>query len=221
MEQGFWHKCWERNALGFHQHSVHLFLTQYFSSMCLSQDKHVFVPLCGKSSDMLYLGEYLNVTGNELSEIACRDFFQDNGVCFEKSAHRHFTKYSCENISLLQGDFFALQADDIPKVDWIYDRAALVALPEAMQNKYVAHLKSFFNSGTRLFLVTVEFPKDQLSGPPFAITSERVARLFDGFHIEHLASHDLPDKTFAQRQFDVDYLTEKLYVITLSSDLNT
>lgn len=220
MEQGFWHKCWERNALGFHQQSVHLFLTQYFSSMCLAQDKHVFVPLCGKSSDMLYLGEHLNVTGNELSDIACKDFFQDNGVDFDVTPHQQFTKYNCDNISLLQGDFFALQPDDMPAVDWIYDRAALVALPEAMQHKYVAHLKSFFNADTRLFLVTLEFPTEQLSGPPFAITSECVTRLFDGYHIEQLASHELSNKTFAQRQFDVDYLIEKLYVISLKCDAN-
>ena len=106
-----------------------------------------------------------------------------------------------------------LWADTINKVDWIYDRAALIALPPVMQVQYANHLQTFFSSNTRLFLVTVEFPSEQLTGPPFSLNSVDVKRLFSGFSVECIANHELDNKRFAQRRFEVDYLREKLYII--------
>lgn len=215
MESGFWHKCWEKNALGFHQHEVHPFLTKYFPALLKEGDHHVFVPLCGKSLDMVHLAKHMNVTGNELSAIACQDFFLENDVDFKQNDFDGFTQYSFENITLLEGDFFFLTSKHLTSLHWIYDRAALIALPEAMQEQYVRHLKTFLSVNTRLFLVTVEFPKAQLEGPPFPITASRVEQLFDGCAIELIDSHELADKQFAQRSFDVDYLIERAYVISL------
>ena len=214
MENSFWHKCWERNMLGFHQHDVHPLLSQYFEKMLVSTDKHVFVPLCGKTLDMIYLARFMKVTGNELSAIACRDFFVENNLAFQQQTLGEYEHYNCQELTLLQGDYFKLSADFIDNVDWIYDRAALIALPKTMQQQYVEHLKSFFSSQTRMFLVTVEFPQAQLSGPPFAVTETDVNSLFSDFNVEYIATHEIKDKQFAQRQFEVDYLLEKLYIIT-------
>ena len=213
MENSFWHKCWERNALGFHQSDVHPLLVEYFTSLALPSDRHVFVPLCGKTLDMVYLAQSMQVTGNEISDIACRDFFLDNNLEFKSQTLGAFKHYSCQQLALWQGDFFKLSSKAIDTVDWLYDRAALIALPIAMQQRYVAHLKSFFSSHTRLFLVTVEFPTMQLSGPPFSVNSSTVKALFSGFNVECLAINELSDKRFAQRTFEVDYLREKLYII--------
>jgi len=214
MEGSFWHKCWERNTLGFHQSDVHPLLSQYFNKLALPSDQHVFVPLCGKTLDMAYLTQFMQVTGNELSEIACRDFFLDNNIGYQKQTLGDFEHFSCPQLSLLQGDFFKLSAKVIDNIDWIYDRAALIALPTAMQQRYVNHLKTFFLPHTRLFLLTVEFPKKQLNGPPFSINSSDVKSLFSGFNIRCIATNNLKNKQFAQRKFDVDYLLEKLYIIT-------
>ena len=214
MENSFWHKCWERNTLGFHQSDVHPLLVEYFTSLALPSDRHVFVPLCGKTLDMVYLAQSMQVTGNEISDIACHDFFLDNNLEFKSQTLGAFKHYSCQQLALWQGDFFKLSSKAIDTVDWIYDRAALIALPKVMQQKYVEHLKTFFSSQTRLFLVTVEFPQAQLSGPPFAVTEADVNSLFSDFNIEYIATHEIKDKQFAQRQFDVDYLLEKLYVIS-------
>lgn len=213
MDSSFWLKCWERNTLGFHQREVHPFLPQYFKHLALPTDKHVLVPLCGKSTDMAYLAQFMQVTGNELSEIACRDFFIDNNIPFEKKALGEFEHYSADQLSLYQGDFFKFSPELIGSVDWIYDRAALIALPEKMQQQYVEHLKHFFSSDTRLFLVTLEFPKAQLSGPPFAIDCTEVSRLFSTFDVECIATNEISNNQFAQRTFAVDYLLERLYII--------
>ncbi|MGB1262950.1 MAG: thiopurine S-methyltransferase [Cognaticolwellia sp.] len=217
MDTSFWHKCWERNALGFHQQQAHPFLSQHFKPRCLATDRHVFVPLCGKSLDMAYLAQSMQVSGSEISEIACRDFFLDNNIAFQQQTSGDFEQFYSPVLSLWQGDFFKLSPELIEPVDWIYDRAALIALPKAMQLAYVKHLKTFFSSHTRLFLVTLEFPAQQLVGPPFSIRNCDITRLFSGFNIEYVASNELKDKQFAQRTFEVDYLIEKLYVITLDS----
>ena len=188
MESSFWHKCWERNTLGFHQSDVHPLLSQYFNKLCLPSDKHIFVPLCGKTLDMAYLAKYMQVTGNELSEIACRDFFLDNSIEYQKQTLGDFTHFSCPQLLLLQGDFFKLNADNIESIDWIYDRAALIALPIAMQREYVNHLKSV-----------------------------DVNSLFSGFNIECIAKNEIKGKQFAQRTLEVDYLIEKLYIISTNN----
>lgn len=228
MKASFWHACWERNSLGFHQKSIHPFLSQYLLPLIkpTAQTREpakaptVFVPLCGKSDDMLWLAEHFNVIGAELSDIACRDFFAEKSISVNPhlivnpESKVEFKQYTHENITLWQGDFFKLDSEQLPNFNWIYDRAAIIALPESMQQNYASHLASFIDEHTYLFLISLEFPQDELTGPPFAIYEHDVERLFSGFNIECIAEHELVDKVFAQRQFDVSYLKEKVYLIS-------
>jgi thiopurine S-methyltransferase len=133
MNESFWHKCWERNSLGFHQETVHPFLEQYLLPLInesgMKTQQHVFVPLCGKSLDMVWLAEHMKVTGAELSEIACRDFFLEKGLDYRQENEPLFNRFSYDNVELWQGDFFKSTPQLITNIDWIYDRAALIALP--------------------------------------------------------------------------------------------
>jgi thiopurine S-methyltransferase len=61
--------------------------------------------------------------------------------------------------------------------------------------------------------VSLEFPPEELTGPPFAIFKSDVERLFSGCNIECIAERNLEDKVFAQRKFNVSYLKERLYLI--------
>lgn len=218
MDAEFWHGVWERNSIGFHQDEVHPFLANQLASLISKDDKHVFVPLCGKSLDMVWLAERMTVTGCELSEIACKDFFEEKNLPANISMQGSFARYAFEDITLYQGDFFQLEATQIRtehgKVDWVFDRAALIALPPQMQQQYVDHLMTFVEQGTRLFLVTLEFPAEEMSGPPFPVHQSDVHTLFKGFNIEEVAEHSLKGKQFARRVFDVSSLVERLYIIT-------
>tara|TARA_B110000238_G_scaffold177899_1_gene200085 strand:- start:294 stop:506 length:213 start_codon:yes stop_codon:yes gene_type:complete len=64
----------ERNRIGFHQVQVHPYLSQYSGLLINERDSHVFVPFSSKSSDMLWLAQYMKVSGSELSAIAYQDF---------------------------------------------------------------------------------------------------------------------------------------------------
>jgi hypothetical protein len=85
MEDAFWHKCWERNTLGFHQQQIHPFLAEHFKSRCLPDDKHVFVPLCGKTLDMVF---YTRSTSKCTFRAKLRNqgkaSFEDNGYSLIK-----------------------------------------------------------------------------------------------------------------------------------------
>jgi len=213
MKPSFWHKCWQRNSLGFHQETVHPFLEQLLLPRLTSTTEHVFLPLCGKSLDMVWFAQRMKVSGAELSEIACHDFFQEKDLTFELQQRSCFNVYSYENIQLWQGDFFKLLPADLDKIDWIYDRAAIIALPESMQQQYVQHLSKFVSEHTTLFLISLEFPQEELEGPPFSISSLKVAQLFSDFEVNCIAEHELVDKKFAQRTFNVKKLVERLYLI--------
>ncbi|WDE03519.1 thiopurine S-methyltransferase [Thalassomonas viridans] len=217
MDKVFWHKCWERNALGFHQQEIHPFLSRYLENLLRDEDGHVFVPLCGKSLDMAWLAERMQVSGAELSEIACRDFFREKGIDYQSRHQGDFQLFSYDNLTLWQGDFFKLSPELPPRVDWIYDRASLVALPEGMQQAYVDKLLTFMTTDTRILLVSVEYPPEEMAGPPFPVFEQDIRRLFakdKNLKIEKLASLVHEDKRFAQRTFDVSSLAETLYLIS-------
>jgi thiopurine S-methyltransferase len=234
MKASFWHRCWEKNRLGFHQKSIHPFLSQYLLPLIALKSRlsepntpqTVFVPLCGKSDDMVWLAEHCEVIGAELSEIACRDFFDEKNISvLPKSvvpstseenlkSKGVFKQYTHQNITLWQGDFFKLCHNQLPVFDWIYDRAAIIALPANMQQSYASHLSSFMNEHSQLFLISLELPQEELEGPPFAIFEQDIERLFSGFKVQCIAEQTLEDKVFAQRKFNVSYLKEKLYLIT-------
>jgi len=213
MEASFWHKCWQRNTLGFHQETIHPFLESRLMPCLTGKEQQVFVPLCGKSLDMFWLAEHMAVVGSELSDIACHDFFSEQHITYHKTREKGFNCFSYNNICLWQGDFFKLSSSTFTPFDWIYDRAAIIALPKDLQKKYVQHLLSFMSEGTKMLLISIEFPEHELSGPPFPVTERDISELFDGYSVQCIAVQPLKDKRFAQRRFNVTSLIEKAYLI--------
>ena len=213
MNADFWHSCWKNNRLGWHQVDYHPFLQEFLLPRLSSSDKRVFVPLCGKSEDIWWLNQYMNVIGSELNDIACRDLFSEKNIEPKINKHLNFSCYYGHNVTLWQGDFFQLSSQEVSSTDWVYDRAALIALSHSMQKQYVKHLKTFLTPNNQLFLITLEFPENELEGPPFPVSSEDVQDLFIGCEIEEITSRELSNKQFAQRQFNVSYLRERLFII--------
>jgi len=120
----------ERQEIGFHQDEVNPYLREYWQELHAARDGTVFVPLCGKSRDMLWLREQGHpVLGVELSAIAVQAFFGENGLIPDHAARGKFYSGEADNIRILCGDFFDLCKDDMANVSAVYDRASLVALP--------------------------------------------------------------------------------------------
>lgn len=215
MQPEFWQACWENNHLGFQLDNVHPMLENLLPKLDLAI-KGVFVPLCGKSLDLAFLTKHYKVVGAELSDIACRDFFAEQQLSPMITADGGFTRYETEQISLWNGDYFNLPQQAVAQCQFIYDRAALVALPLTMRKQYAEKTLSLFKSGTRMLLISVEYPQHEKQGPPFSVSQSELADLFPLADIKILAQDDLTGRGFAKRRFAVSKLIETAYLITFN-----
>ncbi|MCU1733911.1 MULTISPECIES: thiopurine S-methyltransferase [unclassified Pseudomonas] len=215
MHADFWHKRWERNQIGFHQEQVNSYLAQYWPSLGINAGGRVLVPLCGKSLDLAWLaGQGLRVLGVELSQRAVEGFFAEQQLEPERFEHGAFTCYRSEGIELWCGDFFQLSAADVADCVGLYDRAALIALPSEMRERYAAHLNVILPTGCGAVLVTMDYDQSQLDGPPFAVTDDEVRRLFTPrWQILAEDEQDILGQSWKFLQAGVSRLLERVYVL--------
>ena len=180
-----WRQRWVEGRTGFHQDEVNGHLKEHWPIQVISTKARVLVPLCGKSSDMLWLRKRgHDVVGVELSELACRAFFADNGLAFdvaEEGSHLIFSALGDgPKLQLICGDFFTLDSGTVGAVAAWYDRAALVALPPAQWPEYAAALARFLPPGAPALMLTFEYPQSEREGPPYSVSFEDVEREFSG-----------------------------------------
>ena len=98
------------------------------------------------------------------------------------------TRYSAAGIDIFQGDIFDLSRGELLEVDAIYDRAALIALPEPLRTRYARHLVEITDRATQL-LVCLNYEQQLLVGPPFSVNGAEVARLYqNAYDIKALGS---------------------------------
>lgn len=179
MDADFWHNRWQDDVIPFHKERTNHYLEKYFHRLGLADGDRVLVPLCGKSVDMRWLREQgCTVTGVELSEIAVRDFFSEQGIDASQRQEGDFHILEGEGISLLSGDFFALDSTHTANISAVYDRAALIALPDAMRARYVDHLLSLLAPEVPMLLLTFEYPPHEFDGPPFSVGEAQVRDLY-------------------------------------------
>ena len=183
-----WQDHWKRNEIAFHLNATHPLLEKYWPLLKVATNVNVLVPLCGKTVDMLWLANQgYHVIGVELSEIACEAFFVENKLSFSKTKKNEFVCYCNDQIKLYCGDFFALSTEVIPEVTAVYDRAALIALPEELRQRYVSHMTKLMGANSKMLLITYDSP-DIVQGPPYSVSSHEVNHLFSpDFKINELA----------------------------------
>ena len=85
MDTDYWRERWARSETGFHQKEINPHLQRFWSALNLAPGSRVFVPLCGKSRDMLWLrGQGHEVVGVEISPLAVEAFFAE-AACMRQS----------------------------------------------------------------------------------------------------------------------------------------
>lgn len=188
MHKKYWHQKWQFNEIGFNQKQPNELMRQYFDSLNLKQSSRVFVPLCGKSIDMLWLANKgYHVVGVELSPIACEAFFIENNISFTVMQSDKFMVFKSDTITLLSGDFFDLNKSILGTVNAVFDRAALVALPSKLRRRYVESLINLLEPATLMFLIVVTYEQNMMNGPPFSVSENEVTELYgDYFSIKQL-----------------------------------
>lgn len=113
---------------------------------------------------------------------------------------------------------FALAARDVADCAALYDRAALIALPPSMRERYAVHLQQILPAELRGLLITLDYDQAQLPGPPFAVADDEVQRLLGrAWRTQELQEQDVLGEGGKFLQAGVTRLVERVYRISLVS----
>lgn len=210
----FWHGKWAANQIGFHLEDVNPLLIKYWQETNPSQEDNVFVPLCGKSEDLVWLAtKHSDVQGVELSNIAVRAFFAEHFYTpMVMPINGQHELFQFDELSIYVGDYFTAP---IKPVDIVYDRASLIALPKEMRVQYVEKIKSLLKLGGRILLVTLDYDQELMPGPPFAVPESEVRALYDGYKITKLESNEEAEKHPKIAKHESARFAEEVYLIEM------
>jgi len=192
MDEQFWQRKWERNEIAFHEPAPNPLIVTHFGALSLPEGSRVFLPLCGKTLDIHWLlSQGFRVAGAELSPVAVDQLFAELGVTSDLTPEGKMTRYSAPGIDIFVGDIFNLSRAMLGPVDAVYDRAALIALPEPVRTRYAAHLMDITGRAPQL-LVTLEYDESRMEGPPFSVTQAEISRHYaQNYDVRQLAGADV------------------------------
>ncbi|GAA3952980.1 thiopurine S-methyltransferase [Allohahella marinimesophila] len=189
MDRDFWHEKWKQKELGFHKREPNPLLLHHFGKLGLEPGSRVLLPLCGKTRDISWLlANGYSVAGSELVPTAIEQLFEELEVTPKVTEVGSLSLYSAKDIDIYVGDIFDLRADTLGHVDAIYDRAALVALPEALRARYADHLMAICHKAPQL-LITFDYAQRLMAGPPFSVDEAEVERHYGRHYDVRLASN--------------------------------
>jgi len=171
MDPDFWRARWAEHKIGFHEGAPNAFLQAHVER--LDGCERILVPLCGKTEDLAFLASRGHtVVGVELVEAAVRAFFAEHALepaIERRGAHAIFT---AGPVTMIAGDWFATTPELVGRVDGIYDRAALIALPPELRPKYVAQLRTLTDGPG--ITIALEYADGAYQGPPFSVSDAEV-----------------------------------------------
>ncbi|MFA9420757.1 MAG: thiopurine S-methyltransferase [Gammaproteobacteria bacterium] len=218
MHPDQWLDRWKQNRIGFHESRVNPYLPQYLPRFNLKPGDTIFLPLCGKALDIAWLAEQgFQVIGIELSEIAIISFFTEQGLQYQQFETDQFTLRKSGNISLIQGDYFALEREQLADCKMVYDRASLIAIDEDNRERYCAHMRSIIPVDANMLLITLEYEQAQMNGPPFAVLQQEVEQHYAAHYaVEVLEQNNVIDERPRWRDQGLTHLVESVYRLNKS-----
>lgn len=189
MKENYWLERWQSRDIGFHYTQPNPLLVNNLNSLRLEFESNIFVPLCGKTVDIHWLlSQGYHVIGVEMSEIAVNELFQELNISPKIVKQHSLTIFTFEKLTIYLGDFFKIELDDLPRIDAVYDRAALIAFPKNQQTAYTAHLQKITDFSKQL-LICFNYDQSLMEGPPFSTDLSRIEELYQHkFHIHSLDS---------------------------------
>jgi thiopurine S-methyltransferase len=213
MERQYWLDRWRENRIGFHADDVNPLLQTYFAEAGGPAATRVLVPFSGKSLDIKWLADRTpEVVAVDLSEIAAHAFFEENGLEYKESERDGFKLLRGANITYWVGDLCRMDGLLLGSFDFIYDRAAIIALPPAMRPLYATHLQSLLAPKGILLLISLEYDTQQMEGPPFSVPEAEIRHLFEAFRIEKLYDHDCLSSEPRFRERGLTWMRETVFL---------
>ena len=210
MGQEEWTARWrEKKSCGF-QDETNPYLIRYAPRF--PDRGRVLVPLCGRSRDMTWLSKQgFEVVGVEFVEQACAAFFEEQSIPYQRNG-REFTG---GGVRVINADWFGIDRSELGTFDWIFDRAALVAIPD--HARYVEHEMQFLEPGKSMLLVALYYDPAKTDPPPHPVTPPDIERLFRDHELEKLEEREVlaENPRFIER--GLDWLREHVWRVTRRS----
>jgi thiopurine S-methyltransferase len=181
-----WIARWQQGRIGWHESDGNIYLHRHWPKIAAGST--VLVPLCGKSTDLIWLASQgLDVTGVELSEVAVKTFFAENKLEYTQSQIGKLVCYSAvsQPIRIYCGDYFHYEGKP---ADALYDRGSLSAMPRAERRQYVQHTKSLLSPAAPRMIIALEFDQGAVVGPPFSTMPEELGQYWPD--LQCIDSHD-------------------------------
>lgn len=211
MKPDYWLERWQAGQIGFHRATENPALVRHHER-ALGECVRVLVPLCGKSADLEWLVVVGHeVVGIELSELAAQAFFSERGFTPERREQGPFVAYQHGNVTILAGDFFAASEGNVGLFDGVYDRAALIALPEDLRARYAQHLPTLLTPKAKVLLLTLQF--DAPEGPPFSVSPDEVQQLYGQTRITLLGSADARSDAPGPIERGATFVSENVHLL--------
>ncbi len=162
-----WQRRYEQNDTPWDKGSPAPALVDYLGKNTISD--RVLVPGCGKGHEVRALAKQpgCSAVGLDLSPAAvaeARRLAAEAGI--EKPA------------SFIEGDFFRLPAEMIGSFDWVVEHTCFCAIEPRLRPDYVLAAASALRANGKIFAIFYLNP-DTETGPPFAVSTEELDRLFD------------------------------------------
>lgn len=204
-----WLQRWREGRIGFHEDGGSELLRRHWPRQ--SPGSRVLVPLCGKSVDLLWLASQgLQVVGVELSELAVRAFFDENGLEFDTLRAGRLLEFRALSvpITVVCGDYFAFTC---PPCDAVFDRGALVAVQPTERERYIAHTRTLLTATASVLLITLSYDQGAVDGPPFSVDDAAAKKYWPDLR-RVLARDDLETASPKFRKAGLSEVIESVWV---------
>ncbi len=210
-----WMQRWENQDIGWHHVEFNTHLLNHLHSLFLPQGSLVLAPLCGKSRDMVWLAEQgYRVRGIELSPLAVESFFAEHNLKPTRTSMPGFERWSSGPYEIYCGDIFDLPLLDNRDIQAVYDRASLVALNPDQRRHYAELLKNILPAKASVLLVAMDYPQEEMQGPPYSVQMPEVQALFEPrFSVTLLHTLDLLKDTERYGDRGVSRMLEQVYLL--------
>jgi thiopurine S-methyltransferase len=211
-----WHSHWTKKSPGFHEGRVNVYLQQYLKLFRLQSGDTIFMPLCGKAVDILWLSELgFKVVGVELSRVAVEAFFDESGLEFTLRESGKLMLYEAPNIALYQGDFMHLEPQILSTCKLVYDRASIVAIELSNRVAYKKKMLELVPVATPMLMVTLSYNQRQMAGPPFSVPVNEITELYQPeYQVEMLQSCEQIDERPRWKERGLESLIETALRLT-------
>ena len=188
-----WIQMWKEGGHpAFHLPKVYSSLQSHIYDLTGGKAKwRVFVPLCGKSLDMIWLADQGHtVVGLEISQTGIKDFFKENNLDFTIAAINmapsgaYIFKAKAKDITIFQCDIFDFRSDVAGgKFDSIWDRGSLTSMAftgEATIKNYVEVVSKMLADNGRWMIETFDYDETtKREGSHAFISDKMIHRLFE------------------------------------------